>query len=230
MQERETPQKPARSSAIKTLAAVALFALMVLGITVVGVYGFVSPVFRSEADVQLVPPSDLKPADLPDWLARQTKDVRADPEVLEDAWKQMREVGSSRYNSKEEWLAALPRDMDVKLDTATKTMSVRMIGDSRAGLCAAANAVAAAYVDKAARLKAESSHPDHMGTAVLAVRATPAAISATDPRMSLAASLSVAALLTGLLAVMVFRRALMKDLRAIDDMEDGLEDAVEGQT
>ena len=43
--------------------------------------------------------------------------------------------------------------------------------------------------------------------------------------MSLAASLSVAMLLMGLLAVTLIRRAIMKDVGAIDDVTDFCEEA-----
>ena len=125
--------------------------------------------------MQLVAPSKLKAAEVSNWLARQPKEVATDAEVLQEAWTEMQDMGYSRNETKEEWLAALPREMEVKLDTASNKMAVRMLGDSPADACIAANAVAAAYSDKAAQLKGDRQ-PGQTRTASLAVRATPAAV------------------------------------------------------
>jgi hypothetical protein len=206
----------------------AFFVLMVLGATFAGVYGLVSREFRSEAVVQLVPPNDLKTPEVPNWLARQVSDVGTDSQVLQDAWKQLLDTGYSRYDSQNDWLAALPREMEVNVDTASNKMTVRMLGNSPAGIWAAANAVAGAYVNKLAKSNGRSPQPGHLGTAMLVVAAKPESIVVTDHRLSLALSLTVAALVMGLLAVKLLRRAIMKNLRAIDDMVGKCEDVSDG--
>ena len=226
-QEPKTPRKPERSSTIETLVTMGLYAALITRIAFTCVYGLVSPVFRSEAVVQLAPPSDLKTADVQQWLARQAKDAGSDLEVLQNAWKQMQRLGYSRHHSGKEWLASLPHEMEVKVDTASKTMAVRMLGDSPEGLGLAANSVAAAYADKAERLNRDSPQSGQTRTAVLAVPATPA-IAVNDYRTSLAVSLSATVLLLGLLVMRLVRRAMMRDLRDIDETADPSEDVATG--
>jgi predicted nucleic acid-binding Zn-ribbon protein len=228
--EFETPRKPSRFRALKMLAATALFALMVVAITFTSVYGLVAHVFRSEAIVKVVPPSDMKPAEVPAWLTRQATTIKSDSDVLQEAWTQMRDMGYSRYNTKEQWIASLGREMEVSLDSAAKKLSVRMLGDTQSGLSMASNAVAAAYVDKVAKLKNDSPHPDKAASAVLDVRAMPGAVTEIDHRMSLAGSISAGVLFAALLIVTLVRRAIMKDLRAIDEMGENVEEvAIEPQ-
>jgi hypothetical protein len=220
--EKQQPEaRRSRARSIKTLATTLILMVLVVCSTFAGVYCFVSPVYRSEAVVQLEPPANLTSAEVPAWLIRRASDVKDDAKVLQEAWTRMRTQGYSAYDSKEDWLAALRNEMEVTLTTKSKTVRLRMVGDRPEHIAMAVNAIASAYVDNAGRPQARNSPPGLAGTAAIVTRATPSAADMiTDHRKQVAVSLSLIVLLTGWLVALLFRRTVLKDLRAIDKMDD----------
>ena len=77
-QEMVMARKLADHNAFKTVAAVGIFVIMVLGSAFLGVNHFVHPLYRSEAVVQLAAPQDLHGADLESWMNKQAEAVRSE--------------------------------------------------------------------------------------------------------------------------------------------------------
>ena len=71
-------RKLADHNAIKTVAAVGIFVIMVLGSVFFGIYRFVRPTYRSEAVVQLAVPQDLQGADVDTWITKQIEFVKSE--------------------------------------------------------------------------------------------------------------------------------------------------------
>ncbi len=77
---------------LKTVAAVGIFVIMVLGSVFISVYKFVNPIYRSEAVVQLTPPAATVAsgtAATQAWLTRQMEFIRSE-DVTFTAWKILR--------------------------------------------------------------------------------------------------------------------------------------------
>jgi predicted nucleic acid-binding Zn-ribbon protein len=209
-QEPEASQTPAPSRPVRTLATIVFGLLLVFGLPFAGVYSLVPPVFRSEAVVQLQPPRQLKNVEVPKWLARQVSEVRTNPHVLDQAWAQMRDKGYSRYANKEDWLAALPSNMDVKLDVTTNKLTIAILDNSQTAVCLVANSIAAAYAHEAVLRDDPASSSGQKAAAELLVPAAPSAVAVIDKRMSKVVSISLALLLASLLAATLVQRSAVK--------------------
>jgi hypothetical protein len=224
-QEPEASQSAARSRPVRTLTKIALCLLLVFGVPFAGVYSLVPPVFRSEAVVQLQPPVQMKNLEVHKWLARQVSEVWSNPHILEQAWAQMRDKGYSRYANKGDWLAALPHNMDVKLDVTSNKLTIAILDNSRAAVCLVANSVAAAYAQEAVLHDDTASAAGQKATAELFVPATPSAVAVMDKRMFWAVSISLALLFVSLLAASLFQGSAVKKPGATDEMAENGDDA-----
>jgi hypothetical protein len=221
-QEMVMARKLADHSAIKTVAAVILGVGMILGMTFLAVYKFVSPVYGSEALVQVAAPANLGPAEAGAWLNQQAEAVSSQANTFE-AWKKLRsdEVKYGVHESREEWVGTLPKNLvtSVKTEGNIKTLSIQYDSTSAEGAAQVCNALASAYVASA------NAGPNHGVAAELAkaiARTTPK----RDGRFMTALTATAALLLISLVAVMLGRYYVRRQLREIDKMadEEDLED------
>jgi hypothetical protein len=218
-QEMVMARKLADHNALKTVAAVGIFLILILGSVFFGVYKFVSPVYRSEALVQLSPPAGMQGAELQAWLSRQMEFLRT-PEVTFAAWKVLRAEGEryGMHDVREEWVGSLKDSLSMELEEGTRTMSIRYTGHQAEGVAQVCNALATAYVMPVSR---EGADPKGMGEgAVILAKATPSNVPMHDNRMMMSLSLVAVALFVSLLLVIVFRHYVSRQLREIDQMAD----------
>ncbi len=224
-QEMVMARKLADHNAIKTVAAAGIFVIMVLGSVFFGVYRFVRPVYRSEAVIQLAAPENS--TDVDGWLGKQMAFLRSN-EVAYTAWKLLRE-GDEHYNMhdvREEWLASLGDHLSIARDAGGKALVVRYTGPEAEGVSQVANAIATAYTKPTKRESTDETRKWGMDAQILA-KATPAAYPAEDNRLTTFAIVASVVMLVSILAVMVFRHFVRRQLRAIDEMVEG-EDLSDG--
>ena len=219
-QEMVMARKLADHNAIKTVAAVGIFVIMVLGSVFVGVYHFIYPVYRSEAVVKLAPPPDLQGQDLTTWLGSQMEYVRS-KETTFAAWKVLRsnEEHYAMHDVREEWLASLGKHLSMDADASTKTLSIRYTGPNPEGVSQVCNALATAYINPGLRDSKDENKTIGVGAQVLA-KATPPLFPTEDSRMSFALSVVAITLFVSLVLVMIFRHFIARQLKEIDQMAD----------
>jgi chromosome segregation ATPase len=223
-QEMVMARKLADHNALKTVAAVGIFVIMILGSTFFGVYKFVNPVYGSEALVRVAPPpppAGPSGAEATVWLNKQAEAVRSEGVTFE-AWKKLRsdEVKYGGHEGREEWLASLDKNLSVKVDPGTKTLSIQYDAPSAEGAAQVCNALAGAYVAQAVAAKADAGE---------LAKAFPKDTPKKDKRLMTALTVTAALLLVSLVAVMLGRYYVRRQLREIDRMADeaDLEDVKE---
>jgi chromosome segregation ATPase len=220
-QEMVMARKLADHNALKTVAAVGIFVIMVLGSVFIGVYKFVNPVYRSEAVVQLAPPASIAGAEQQAWMAKQVDFFRTD-DLTFTAWKMLRAPDEhyGMHDVREEWLASLSKNLSVQLDPASKTVAIRYTGPNPDGVAQVCNALADAYATPTAReTTSEQNRGYGVGSTVLAKAAAPI-YPAEDSRLMLSLSVVAIVLFLSLIMVIVFRHYVARQLREIDQMAD----------
>lgn len=220
-QEMVMARKLADHNALKTVAAVGIFVIMVLGSTFIGVYKFANPTYRSEAVIQLAPAQGMSGAPLQSWMARQMEFMRSE-DVTFAAWKVLRspEEHYAMHDVREEWLNSLMKNLVMQIDPTTKTLTLRYSGPSAEGVSQVCNALATAYINPATREGARPETKELGVGASLAAPATTPAFPAEDNRMTLSLSVVAVVLFVSLLLVIVFRHYVARQLREIDQMAD----------
>ena len=214
-------RKLADHNALKTVAAVGIFVIMVLGSVFIGVYKFVNPVYRSEAVVQLAPPASISGPEQQAWLSKQVDFFRND-DVTFTAWKMLRTPDEhyGMHDVREEWVASLPKNLIVQLDPGTKTVAIRYTGPNPEGVAQVCNALATAYATPTARETTQEANRGYgVGSTVLAKAAAPN-YPAEDSRLMLSLSMVAVVLFLSLILVIVFRHYVARQLREIDQMAD----------
>ncbi|HVT81800.1 MAG TPA: hypothetical protein VHM90_14235 [Phycisphaerae bacterium] len=226
-QEMVMARKLADHNAIKTVAAVGIFVIMVLGSVFFGIYRFVRPTYRSEAVVQLAVPQDLQGSDVDTWISKQIDFVKSE-ENTALAWQVLRsgDVHYSMHDVRDQWLESLPSHLSVTRDAQNKSMVIRYTGPDADGVADVANALAAAYSTPGKRESTEQTKAIGLGSQVLA-KATPPLYPIDDNRMMLAMMTVAGTLFVSLLLIMIFRYFIARQLKEIDQMADvhELEDA-----
>lgn len=219
-QEMVMARKLADHNALKTVAAVGIFVIMVLGSVFVSVYKFMNPVYRSEAVVQLAAPAGLQGAELLAWETRQREFLRNN-EVTFAAWKVLRGVDEkyAMHDVRDEWLAALTRHLDVQLDTQSRTLAIRYTGSDAQGVAQVCNALAVSLVNPVMRETTEETKSIGAGSTVLA-KAMPPMYPAEDRRLMISLGGVAVVLFVSLLFVIMFRHYVARQLREIDQMAD----------
>jgi chromosome segregation ATPase len=221
-QEMVMARKLADHNAVKTVAAVGIFVIMVLGSVFFSVYRFVRPVYRSEAVVQLAAPQELAATDLDAWLRQQMEFTRSS-DVTYAAWKILRgeDEHYAMHDVRDEWLATLPSHLHLTLDSGSKTLAVQYSGPEAHGVSQVCNALATAYANPGMRDPgaAESNRALGAGAQLLA-KATAPLYPLEDNRMMICMCLVAVVLFVSLILVMIFRHFIARQLREIDQMAD----------
>jgi hypothetical protein len=216
-QEMVMSRKLADHSAIKTVAAVLVCVIMILGIVFTGVYKFVNPVYRSEAVVQLAPPAGLEGVELQAWLTKQMEFMRSN-DVTFAAWKVLRSENYGMHDVREDWVGSLGKNLGMQLDGASRTLSVRYTGPNPEGVSQVCNALAAAYTTPESR---EGHDAKAWGAgAVILAKATAPQTPTQDSRVMTSLWVTVVVLLVSTLLVVLFRHYVRRQLREIDRMAD----------
>ncbi len=221
-QEMVMARKLADHNAIKTVAAVGIFVIMVLGSVFFGVYHFVKPIYRSEAVVQLAAPQNVQPPQLDSWLKQQMEFVRSS-DVTYAAWNILRSADEhyAMHDVRDEWLATLPSHLHLTLDAGSKTLTVQYTGADPQGVSQVCNALATAYTTPGMRepTAAESTRTLGTGSQLLAKAAAPL-FPVEDNRMMISMSIVAVVMFVSLLLVMIFRHFIARQLKEIDQMAD----------
>ena len=219
-QEMVMARKLADHNALKTVAAVGIFVIMVLGSVFLSVYKFVSPEFRSEAVVQLAPPPGLQGVELQAWQTR-TAEFARNNEVTYAAWKILRgpDEKYAMHDVRDEWIGSLARQMVVQLDPQSKTVAIRYSGTDPAGVAQVCNALAIALTNPAFRETTDQTRSIGAGGTILA-RATPPQYPAQDNRLMLGLAVVAVVLFVSLIFVILFRWHVSRQLKEIDQMAD----------
>jgi uncharacterized protein involved in exopolysaccharide biosynthesis len=167
------------------------------------------------------PPAGPSGAEATVWLNKQAEAVRSEGVTFE-AWKKLRsdEVKYGGHEGREEWLASLDKNLSVKVDPGTKTLSIQYDAPSAEGAAQVCNALAGAYVAQAVAAKADAGE---------LAKAFPKDTPKKDKRLMTALTVTAALLLVSLVAVMLGRYYVRRQLREIDRMADeaDLEDVKE---
>ena len=119
-------------TALKTVAAVGVFVAMILGLTFTGVYWLVSPVYRSEAVVQVSVPVNVAPEAAGAYVAKAADTLKSET-VTFPAWQTLRAANYGMQDNREEWLNTLGTRLTLRPDVNTKTISVQYTGATRSG-------------------------------------------------------------------------------------------------
>jgi|GEM_PF-3608695 len=220
-QEMVMARKLADHNALKTVAAVGIFVIMILGGVFLGVYKFVNPLYRSEAVVQLAPPANLPAPELNAWLTRQGEALRTGDIPLA-AWKILRSPDEkyAGHDSRDEFIASLRQQLAVQVDAGSKTLAVRYTGNYAEGVAQVCNALATAYTSPGLRDAGDKNIG--AGAAVLAKAVTPMS-PAEDNRLMISLSVVAIVLFISLLLVILARHYVARQLREIDRMADEAE-------
>jgi len=202
------------------VAAVGIFVIMVLGSVFFGVYRFANPVYRAEAIVQLAPPATAHGVELEAWFTRQVEFLKS-TEVTTAAWKALRAPDEhyAMHDVREEWLATLPKLLNLQLDEASKTVAIRYTGPASDGVAQVCNALAAAYISPMSRDATEGT-VDFGNGATIVAKAEPPRTPLEDSRLTLSLSVVAIALFVSLILVMIFRYFVARQLKEIDDMAE----------
>ena len=195
-QEMVMARKLADHNALKTVAAVGIFVIMILGSTFFGVYKFVNPTYQSEALVQLSPPANVHGVELQAWLTRQMDVVKSN-DVTSAAWKLLRaDDHYAMQDVQAAWLASLEKNLSLQVDTANRTLFIRYSGNNADGVSQVCNALATAY----ATLPIEGGGM----TGKVVARAAPPQVPSEDSRLMISLSVVAIVMFVSLLLVMVF--------------------------
>jgi chromosome segregation ATPase len=218
-QEMVMARKLADHNALKTVAAVGIFLIMILGSVFLGVYKFVSPMYRSEAVVQLAPPAGLEGVELQAWLTRQMEFMRSN-EVTFAAWKVLRSEGEnySMHDVREQWMSSLGTKLNMELDGAARRLSIRYMGPNAHGVSQVCNALATAYVNPGVRENLDAAGPG--AGAMIMAKASAPQYPAQDNRVMTSLSVTAVVLFISFIAVLLFRHYVRRQLREIDRMAD----------
>ncbi len=221
-QEMVMARKLADHNAIKTVAAVGIFVIMVLGSVFFGIYHFVNPLYRAEATVQLAVPSNLQGADLELWFNKQMEFVRSD-EVTSAAWKVLRSPDEhyGMHDVREEWAGSLGSHLTMELDSKKAALTVQYSGPDANGVSQVANALAVAYSTPGLRDSAELTKNAGLGAQV--IKAAPPIFPLQDNRMMVSLGTVAVTLFISLILVMIFRFFIARQLKEIDRMADANE-------
>lgn len=213
-QELVMARKLADHSAAKTVAAVGIFVIMILGISFGAVYQFISPTYRSEAIVNLQSSTSSD--------GEMNKLVRSDT-VVNSAWDHLANDGYNLQSERDAFVRTLADDLQVHVMPATKQMSLAYAGSSSTGVAQVANALADAY----ARALAGPLDPGLSATqeAVklkpwIARVAVAPSVPVVDTRFVTGLTISASLLFVALLVVMVMRVYIYRQMREIDRMAD----------
>ncbi len=216
-------RKLADHNALKTVAAVGIFVIMILGGTFTAVYRFVNPVYRTEAVLQLTPPAGVTDQALPAWFERQATILRSDEELQQVCWQALCAENYALQDTREEFSHSLPGNLRVQADPAARTVSLQYAGVAADGVTQVCNGLAATYADavhskgqdpKVSALTADV--PAQVNVAKANVPRKPE----IDRRMPLALGVTATLLFVSLMAVMLLRRRIQRQLREIDRMAD----------
>ncbi len=214
-QELVMARKLADHSALKTVAAVGIFAIMILGATFFGVYQFVSPTYRSEANVKLATNG-----------AAATDPVKFinSPEVVNAAWEHL--ANDEHYNVQTEhdaFVGTLADNLNVKVDSTAQQVTIQYTGPSKEGVAQVCNQLALAYVTTSGSLGDAGTSPTAQAAKLQSIgfiRAVAPSLPIRDNRLKTFLSISAAAMCVSLLAVMAMRLYIRRQLREIDRMAD----------
>ncbi len=219
-QEMVMARKLADHNALKTVAAVGIFVIMVLGSAFLSVYKFVAPNYRTEAVVQLVVPAGVTGQELSAWQSRQAEFVR-NSEVTYAAWKILRgpDERYAMHDVRDEWLQSLVKNLTLQLDPQSKTLALRYSGPDSLGVSQVTNALAIAFSNPGMRESTDLTQSFGAGSTVLA-KATPPMFAAEDYRLVIGLSVAAIVLFLSLIVVVIFRHYVARQLREIDQMAD----------
>ncbi len=219
-QEMVMARKLADHNAFKTVAAVGIFVIMVLGSAFFGVTHFVRPLYQSEAVVQLAAPSDLQGTDLQNWLNNQVQYLHSN-DVAVAAWKVLKSAENhyTLQDVREEWLASLQKNLTLSLDSRAKSITIHYAGLDPDGVADASNALARAYLQPDLRESSDGNKNTGQG-AQLTQKATPPVYPIEDNRMMIWACVVAGALLLSVIFVLIFRHFISRQLKEIDQMAD----------
>jgi uncharacterized protein involved in exopolysaccharide biosynthesis len=211
-------RKLADHNALRTVAAVGIFLLMILGSSFVGIYTFLSPVYRTEAVIHTAPGN--AEADIDGWLNRQVDFIKS-PEVTSAAWRILRSPDNhyAMHDVREEWLNSFTSHLTIAPDDAARTLTLRYTGPAADGVSQVVNALASAYVNPNLRDATEATHLIGAGATLESPAPVPAS-PAQDHRFTTALASAAAAVFLSLVAVMSFRHMVFRQLREIDAMAD----------
>ena len=143
-------------------------------------------------------------------------------EVANAAWKVLRN-SDEHYNMHdvhEEWANSLGEHLAVVREDGSKSFVVRYTGPDPEGVSQVANALATAYITPGMRDAKSEGRTNGMGAQVLAKAPVPT-YPFEDNRLTTFAIVASVVLLVSILAVIVFRHIVARQLREIDDMADG---------
>ncbi|HVS71385.1 MAG TPA: hypothetical protein VHQ47_09040 [Phycisphaerae bacterium] len=218
-QEMVMARKLADHHALRTVAAVGIFLLMVLGASFAAIYTFVSPVYRAEAVVQTAPPAGGVQADA--WLEQQAAFLRS-PELTAAAWRILRAPDNhyAMHDVREEWVGSLVSHLSVTPDDAAHTLAIRYTGPAADGVSQVCNALASAYVNPNLRDTTDATRTVGQGS-TLAAQATAPVKPVQDSRLKLSLATAASVIFLALLAVMVLRHMVSRQLRQIDAIAEG---------
>ncbi len=219
-QEMVMARKLADHNAIKTVAALGIFVIMILGSSFFGVYRFVHPVYRSEAVVRLAPDEHLQGAELQTWIKSQADFLHTN-EVTFAAWKILRsaEEHYGMQDVREEWLGSLTKNMTVQTDATSKTLAIRYTGPDAEGVSQVCNAMATAYASPGIREITDETRNIGQGAQVLA-KATVPLYPVEDSRLMISLYVVAGVLVVSFFLVLLFRHFVARQLREIDQMAD----------
>lgn len=217
-QEMVMARKLADHNALRTVAAVGIFLLMILGSSFAGIYTFLSPVYRTEAVIRTAPGN--AEADIDGWLNRQAEFIKS-PEVTSAAWRILRSPDNhyAMHDVREEWLNSFAKHLTIAPDDAARTLTIRYTGPAAEGVSQVANALASAYVNPNLREASESTHLVGAGATLDSPAPIPTT-AAQDHRFTTSLAISASAVFLSLIAVMSFRHLVSRQLREIDAMAD----------
>ncbi len=220
-QEMVMARKLADHNAVKTVAAVGIFVIMISGRhAFLGVYQFVRPVYQSEATIKLAPQPTLTGPALDAWINAQAEYIKS-PEVTAAAWKVLR-GGDEHYamhSTTDEWLASLGKNLSVDASASTGTLLVKYTGPDAAGVSQVCNSLASAYTTPGLRESSEANRALGLGSQTVA-KATASLTPIEDNRMMISLSVVAAVLFVSLLLVILFRHFVARLLKEIDQMAD----------
>ncbi len=207
-QEMVMARKLADQSALKTVAAVGIFVVMVLGSTVAGVYSLARPRYESAAIVQLQPPAALHGTARAKWFNGEKQALRGLP-VLNSAWQILARANYGGQNTRRAFISSLANDLHTRVDAKAGTMSVHYASGTAKDSAAAANALARGFVIagavKGAKVLAPAVQPQY---------------AARDNRWGLILTIDACVFGAAAIAVVLLRQRIAAQLRQIDGIAD----------
>ncbi|HVX85669.1 MAG TPA: hypothetical protein VH253_12885 [Phycisphaerae bacterium] len=220
-QEMVMARKLADHHALRTVAAVGIFLLMVLGGSFAAVYTWVSPLYRGEAVIQTAPPPRAGGVQADAWLQQQAAFLRS-PELTSAAWRILRAPDNhyAMHDAQEDWINSLPRHLTIIPDDTARSLTIRYTGPAAEGVSQVCNALASAYVNPNLRDATDATRSVGEGS-TLAAQAFAPAKPIEDPRLKLSLAAAASVIFLALLAVMGLRHTVSRQLRQIDAIAEG---------